>query len=240
MIRTRFTTSLRSLSALVVLSLFLTLPAHIRSAAEPDRTEISGKYTYWIELTSLSGEQDRGALESGQAITVPYRPEKIYIPFFAINKGKFEIPLKAWESDPAKKTLSLLDKLYLDRDLTAENNVIDLVNGFQKIAPDNPDDGIDRFRHTVYARSPSTSLLKAEFKVTREPNRLATQMEADLALFDRKLISLYVREFEDSAGPLGLITTLGQRAISSLIDLVFVVDRIIRKSLVLQNLVHLL
>jgi len=230
MIRTRFATSLRSLCAVGILSLLLTFPAQQSASAETDQSEISEKYTYWIELTSLSRDQDRDALESGQVITVPYRPQKIYIPFFAINRGKIEIPLRAWENDPAKKTLSLLDKLYLDRDLTEENNVIDLVNSFQKIAPDSPDNAMDGFSHNVFGQLPSTGLIKAEFKVTREPNRFKTQMEADLAYFDRKLIGLYVPEFEDSAGPLGLITTAGQRAISFLVDLVFLVDRIFVKS----------
>ena len=64
----------------------------------------------------------------------------------------------------------------------------------------------------------------------REPSRFETQMEADLAYFDRKLIGLYVRESEDSLEPVGLITTVGQRAISLLVDMVFVADRIIQKS----------
>jgi len=230
MIRTPLATGLRSLSAIVIFFLFLTLPARQSASAETDQSEVSEKYTYWIELTSLSKDNDSGALESGQVTTVPHHPQKIYIPFFAINRGKFEIPLRAWANDPAKKALSLLEKVYLDRNLTAENNVIDLVGSFPKTASDSPDDAMNGFRHTVYGQMPSTGLIKAEFQVTREPNRFKTQMEADLAFFDRKFISLYVPDFEDSAGPLGLITTAGQRAISFLVDLVFLVDRLFVKS----------
>jgi len=230
MIRTRFATSLRSLSAVVILSLFLTLPAHIRSAAEPDLTEVSGKYTYWIEMTSLSVEQEGGIPQGAPITPMPDRSYKIYIPFFAIEEGKFEIPLKAWQRDLGEGTFPSPDKVYLDRDLTIESNRIDLVRGFQKNGLNAPANEAHYFRHTVYGRASSTGLLKVEFKVMREPSRFETQMEADLAYFDRKLISLYVREFEDSAGPLSLITTLGQRAISFLVDLVFVVDRVIQKS----------
>lgn len=230
MIRTRFATSLRSLSAVVILSLFLTLPAHVRPAAEPDLTGVSGKYTYWIEMTSLSLEQEGGIPQGAPIIPMPDRSYKIYIPFFAIEKEKFEIPLKAWQRDLGEGTFLSPDKVYLDRDLTIEDNRIDLVRGFQKTGLNAPANEAHYFRHTVYGRASSTGLLKVEFSVTREPNRFKTQMEADLAFFDRKFISLYVSEFEDSAGPLGLITTVGQRAISFLVDLVFVVDRIFVKS----------
>jgi len=230
MIRIRFATSLRALSTVVILSLFLTLPAHIRSAAQPDLTEVSGKYTYWIEMTSLSVEQEGGIPQGAPITPMPDRSYKIYIPFFAIEEGKFKIPLKAWERELGEGTFPSQDKVYLDRDLTIEGNRIDLVRGFQKTGLRAPTNEAHYFPHAVYGRAFSTGLLKVEFKVIREPSRFETQMEADLAYFDRKLISLYVREFEDSAGPLSLIAILGQRAISFLIDLVFVVDRIIQKS----------
>jgi len=230
MIRSRLATTLRSLSAVVILSLFLTIPAHVRPAAEPDLTEVSGKYTYWIEMTSLSLEQEGGIPQGAPITQMPDRSDKIYIPFFAIEEGKFEIPLKAWEREYVKETLLVPDKLYLDRKLTIEDNRIDLIRGFQETGLRGPANESDYFRYTVYGRASAAGLLKVEFTVMREPSRFATQMEADLAYFDRKLISLYVREFEDSAGPLGLITTLGQRAIALLVDMVFVVDRIIQKS----------
>lgn len=230
MIRTRFATSFRSLSAVVILSFFLTLPAHIRSATEPDLTEVSGKYTYWIEMTSLSVEQEGGIPQGAPITPMPDRSYKIYIPFFAIEEGKFEIPLKAWQRALGEGTFLSPDKVYLDRDLTIEGNRIDLVLGFQKTGLKGPANEADNFRHTVYGRATPTGLLKAEFKVTREPNRFETQMEADLALFDRKFISFYVLDFEDSTRPLGFITTLGQRAISFAVDLLFLVDWLFTKS----------
>lgn len=230
MLRARFATSMRSLSAVVILSLFLTLPAHVRPAAEPDLTGASGKYTYWIEMTSLSVEQEGGVPQGAPITPLPDRSYKIYIPFFAIEEEKFEIPLKAWQRDPGEGTFLSRGKVYLDRDLTIEGNRIDLVRGFQKNGLKGPANESDYFRHIVYGRASSTGLFKVEFKVVREPSRFATQMEADLAYFDRKFISLYVPESEDSLDPLDLITTLGQRAISFLIDMVFVVDRIIQKS----------
>jgi len=230
MLRARFAASLRSLSAVVILALFLTLPAHVRPAAEPDLTGASGKYTYWIEMTSLSLEQEGGIPERAPITPMPDRSYKIYIPFFAIEEGAFEIPLKAWPRNLGGAAFSSPDKVYLDRDLTIEGNRIDLVRGFQKTGLNAPANEAHDFSHTVYGRASSTGLFKVEFKVVREPSRFPTQMEADLAYFDRKLIGLYVREFEDSAGPLGLIATLGQRAVSFLVDLVFVVDRVVQKS----------
>lgn len=220
---------LKLLSAVGILSLLLTFSAQVSPAAEPDQSEISGKYTYWIEMTSLSVEKSGGVLPSGK-ILLPHQPRKIYIPFFAIAAEKFQIPLRLWEKDLGGKMSSFPDKLYSDPDLTLEDHGIDLVRGFQKTALNAPAKETDDFRHAVYGRSPSTGLLKAEFKVTREPNRFATQMEADLALFDRKFISLYVQEFEDSTGPLDFITTLGQRAVSCAVDLLFLVDRLFTKS----------
>src|SRR3989338_2409147 len=230
MLRARFAASLRSLSAVVILALFLTLPAHVRPAAEPDLTGASGKYTYWIEMTSLSVEQEGGIPQGAPITPMPDRSYKIYIPFFAIEEGKFEIPLKAWQRDLGEGTFLSPEKVYLDRDLTIEGDRIDLVRGFQKTGLNAPANEAHDFSHTVYGGGFSTGLFKVEFKVVREPSRLATQMEADLAYFDRKLIGLYVPESEDSAGPLGLIATLGQRAVSFLIDMVFVVDRVIQKS----------
>ena len=181
-------------------------------------------------MTSLSVEQEGGIPQGAPITPMPDRSYKIYIPFFAIEEGKFEIPLKAWQRDLGEGTFLSPEKVYLDRDLTIEGDRIDLVRGFQKTGLNAPANEAHDFSHTVYGRASSTGLFKVEFKVVREPSRFATQMEADLAYFDRKLISLYVREFEDSAGPLGLIATLGQRAVSFLVDLVFVVDRVVQKS----------
>lgn len=181
-------------------------------------------------MTSLSVEQEGGIPERVPITPMPDRSYKIYIPFFAIEEGTFEIPLKAWERNPGEGTFLSPDKVYLDRDLTIEGNRIDLVHGFQKIGPDARASEAYDFSHTVYGQASAAGLIKVEFKVIREPSRFGTPMEADLAYFDRKLISLYLPEFENSAGPLGLITSLGERATSLLIDLVFVVDRLFTTS----------
>lgn len=227
----------KSLSAIAILCLGLTLPACVTVPTQKspvrklDKTEISRKYTYWIEMTSLTVEDDQNVPRTGQITPLAMRDQsrKIYIPFFAIDEGKFEIPLKAWRRDSAEKTSALPDRLYADRDLTVEDNVIDLARGFQKSTSAAPGDALDRFHHTVYGQLPSAVLVKAEFKITRQPNQFANQTEADLALFDRRLMHVFVRDAEDSDGPLTFLTRIGKRLAGTLVDLLLFVDRIVAK-----------
>ncbi len=218
------------LATIGILALVLISPLQKSPAAETGSVQVSAKYTYWIEMTSWSAEGDGGTLPSGRIAPATDRPRRIYLPFFAIDKGKAAIPLKVWERGLDQNNLSFPDKLYSDRELSVEDGGVDLIHGFQKTGSKNPADGADHFRHTVYGQSPSAGLLKAEFKVTREPSRFGTPTEADLALFDRTLIDLYVQESDDSTGPLAFIATLGQRAISLAVDLFFIVDGLFTKS----------
>ena len=191
----------KSLSAIAILCLGLTLPACVTAPTQKspvrklDKTEISRKYTYWVAMTSLTVEDDQNVSRTGQITPLAMRDQsrKIYIPFFAIDEGKFEIPLKAWRRDSAEKTSALPDRLYADRDLTVEDNVIDLARGFQISASAAPGDALDRFHHTGYGQLPSAVLVKAEFKITRQPNQFANQMETDLALFDRQSLRGLIR-----------------------------------------------
>ena len=128
------------LSAIVILCLGLILPACVTvptqnsAVRKPDKAEISRQYTYWIEMTSLTVEDDQNVSRTGQITPLAMRDQsrKIYVPFFAIDEGKFEIPLKAWEIGLGEKTFLLPGKVYSDRHLRVEDNGIDLVEGFPK------------------------------------------------------------------------------------------------------------
>jgi len=230
--------SSKLLSAIVILCLGLTLPACVTvptqnsAVREPDKAEISRQYTYWIEMTSLTVEDDQNVSRTGQITPLAMRDQsrKIYVPFFAIDEGKFEIPLKAWEIGLGEKTFSLPGKVYSDRHLTVEDNGIDLVDGFQKTGLESLADGTDYFHHTVYAHMPCASFIKAEFQIAREPSRFGTPMEADRAFFDANSLDFYVPAVEGLREPMKFLTTLGKRAIAIAIDLIFVADRIFKKS----------
>jgi lysophospholipase L1-like esterase len=216
----------RLCTAICILSFFLTLPAQ-KSLAAPAQTEISGKYTYWIEMTSLTAEEEESPLRSGPIASVPYHPRKIYIPFFAINEGKIEIPLKAWEKGDGRTISSFPEKLYSDRHLTVEDNGIDLTHGFQRTGPQGLVQEADYFPHAVYGHAAATGLFKAEFKITRQPNQFANQTEADIALFDRQLIDVFVRDTDEPEGPLTFLRKIAMRAAGTLIDLLLIVDRVL-------------
>ncbi len=200
-----------------------------RLRVEAERTEVPGTYTYWIELTSFTAEEGGKALQRGSMTPPSGQSQRFYIPFFAIDKGQYAIRLKSWERDDGQRAVSLPEDVYGDRDLTVEGGPIDLVRGFQNASGAGPASEADQFRHTVYGHGSATGLLEAQFKITREPNQFATQTEADLALFDRRLVDVYVRDAQDSRGPLSCLATLGKRAAATLVDLLLIIDRIFAK-----------
>ncbi len=202
-----------------------------RLQAEPGQTEVSGKYTYWIEMTSLTAEGGGGGPERSQAIAVPDQAKKIYIPFFAIDKTKYAVRLKAWEGHPGQGTLSLPAKLYSDSDLTVEDQPIDLVHGFQRSRAADTADEADHFHHTAYGHAAGAGVLRAGFKITREPNQFTTQTEADLAWFERQSLDVYLPDVtDDSSGSPRCLATVGKKAAATLVDLVLIADRLFATS----------
>ena len=197
-----------------------------RQPLAPAHAEISAQYTYWIEMTSLTVEGGAAGVPHGQNMPLPGPPTRIYIPFFAIDNGKYAVRMRVWERGSGNRPLSFPDKAYSDRDLTMEDKPIDLVHGFATADPKGPGNEADSFGHSIYGQSSNSGPFRAEFTITREPNRFATQTDADLALFDRQLIDAYLRDPEEARGPLSCLAALGKRAAAALVDMVLIVDRL--------------
>jgi|GEM_PF-647644 len=194
-----------------------------------DPHEGFGRYTYWVQLTSLGQLETGDARQRDQPAPFPVRSGRVYIPFFAIDGGKYSLPLKAWEKGPGGTTLSLPDTAHADRDLTVEDTPIDLVRGFGDPGEARPESAEKTFRHSVYWRASGGGVFTAEFEIAREPNPYPSEMEADLALFDRGLVDVYFRDTAGARGGLSCVAALGRRAAATLFDVVFIVDRLFAK-----------
>ena len=200
-----------------------------RPEAESEQAGVSGSYTYWIEMVSLTVERDVASRQGTPTVLQPGRGKKVYIPAFAIDRGKYALRLKAWERDVAKKALSPLDKIFADRDLTIEAHAIDLARGFETTVPPAAGAEAGHFRYTVYGPAQGGGVFEAAFEITREPNQFATPTEADLALFDRSLIDVYFPDNEAARGAFDCMAFLGKRAAATLLDLIVIADRIFAK-----------
>jgi len=189
-----------------------------------------GSYTYWVRMTSWSLLETADGRPRDQSAPLPVRSGRVYIPFFATDDGKYSLPLKIWGKGPGGNLLPLPDAAYADRDLTVAAEPIDLVRGFGHPGGTRPESGEKVFRRTVYGRATGGGVFQADFEIAREPNPFPSELEADLALFDRDLIEAYFPDPEGAGGGLSCVAGLAKRAAATLFDVLFIVDRLFANS----------